>query len=115
LLLARLLSDLLGIPVVLGGDFNLDARKHAEKLDDATEGATLVGYNVNQRRAHNVVDWFYLINPCDGLTRLVCDRCEAIDPAKPYRDDFAAAEQFTLHEKFFDHDALLAVLRFVIF
>ena len=117
LLLARLLSDLLGIPVILGGDLNLDVSKLEVKdvLGDATEDAELVKYEVNPRRKKNVVDWFYLINPCDGLTRLVCDRCEAIDPAKPYRDDFAAEEQFTLHEKFFDHDALLAVLRFVIF
>ena len=115
MLLARLLSDLLGIPVVLGGDLNLDVSKLEVKkiLGDAAKGAELVEYKVNPRRKKNVVDWFYLINPQDGLTRLVCDRCVAIDPAEPFRLDFAAEEQFTLHEKFFDHDALLAVLRLV--
>ena len=113
MLLARSLAELLGIPVVLGGDLNLDAWTHKENLGDAAKGAELVEYKVNPRRKKNVVDWFYLINPQDGLARLVCDRCVAIDPAEPFRLDFAAEEQFTLHEKFFDHDALLAVLRLV--
>ena len=114
LLLARsLVSDFLGIPVVLGGDFNLDVSnlEVTMSLGDATEGATLVEYNVNQRRAHNVVDWLYLINPQDG-PRLVCERCVAIDPAQPYRKGLAAEECFTLDPKWFDHDVLLAVLRF---
>lgn len=106
--LARGLANLLEIPAVLGGDFNVDARL----LGDATKGAELVHYPVTQRREDkNVLDWLYLINPRDGFTCLVCERCEAIDPAQPFRDYFAAEENFTLHENFFDHDALLARLR----
>ena len=113
LLLARLLSELLGIPVVVGGDLNLDVSKLEvqEILGDAAEGAELVEYKVNPRREKNVVDWFYLINPQDGLTRLVCELCEAIDPAQPYRKELAAEEGVTLDSKWFDHDALLARLR----
>ena len=111
--LARSLADLLGIPVVLGGDLNLDVRKHAEKLGEPTEGTTLVGYTVNQRRARNVVDWLYLINPRNGHTRLEYDKCVAVDPAQPYREKLAA-EGVTLHPNWFDHDALLAVLRLVV-
>ena len=112
--LARSLANLLKIPVVVGGDFNLDVSKLEvrKELGDAAKGAELVKYKVNQRREDkNVLDWLYLINPRDGFTCLVCERCEAIDPAQPFRDYFAAEENFTLHENFFDHDALLARLR----
>jgi len=109
LLLARRLADRLGIPVVVGGDFNLDARK----LNDAPAGAKLVEYAVNPRRNHNVVDWLYLVNATNGSMCLVCDQCEAIDPAQPYRDELADEENVKLHSRWFDHDALLAVLRLV--
>lgn len=111
--LARSLADLLGIPVVLGGDLNLDVSKLEvqETLGDAAKGAELVKYKVNPRREGKVLDWLYLINPRDGFTCLVCERCEAIDPAQPYREELAAEEGVRLHPKWFDHDALLAVLR----
>ena len=115
MLLARLLSDLLGIPVVLGGDLNLDVSKLEVKkiLGDAAKGAELVEYKVNPRRKKNVVDWLYLINPPNGRTRLECKRCVAVDPAQPYREKLAA-EDITLHPNWFDHDALLTVLRLVV-
>ena len=114
LLLARGLAEVLGIPVVVGGDLNLDVSKLEVKevLGDATEGAELVEYKVNLRRKKNVVDWLYLINPRDGETRLECELCEAVDPAQPYRERLA--EGITLHPNWFDHDALLAVLRLIV-
>ena len=115
LLLARGLAELLGIPVVVGGDFNLDASDSEvrKRLGKATKDAELVRYAVNERRAHNVVDWLYLINPRNGRTRLVCEECVAVDPAQPYREKLAA-ERVTLHPNWFDHDALLAVLRLIV-
>ena len=114
LLLARGLAEVLGIPVVVGGDLNLDVSKLEVKevLGDATEGAELVKYKVNPRRKKNVVDWLYLINPRNGHTRLECKKCVAVDPAQPYRERLA--EGVTLHPNWFDHDALLAVLRLVV-
>ena len=103
-----------GVPMAVGGDFNLDFEKHdndpARLVAAVPIGAVFdqVDYKLSERRAQkDKIDWLFLLAPPGCAHRLrPCTAVRVLDPAAPHR----RAPQSVVHSEFFDHDAVFVGL-----
>jgi hypothetical protein len=98
-------------PVAIGGDFNLEKTVATLELSKSVPAGSwhAVDYEMTARRKKarkKQIDLLFLLTHPSCNARLVMvGRCEALDPAGPFRKDNPGTP-----EEWFDHDALLVQL-----
>ena len=106
-----------GVPMAVGGDFNLDFKNHdqARLVAAVPSGAVFdqVDYKLSERRRRaqkDKIDWLFLLAPPGCAHRLrPCTAVSVLDPAAPHR----RVSQSVVHSEFFDHDAIFVCLELV--